>query len=118
MDHARLGSVLSFWQEWSSIDEAKAWVGTLIESREGLLRFLVAHTHEVRSYGIESYTYRSSWQTDLQGIERFVDPEQIESRLVGSVAETLEATQKEAVNAFRVALKRRREGKSGFSRDF
>jgi len=118
ISHPRLGSLLNFWQEWSSVDEAKVWVGSLVESHEGLVRFLVAFTHEVRSYGAESYTYRSSWQTDLQGIERFVTAEQIESRLAGLEPERLEGVQKEAIKAFHLALKRKREGKSGLSRDF
>ena len=111
VNHPRLGELLGFWQAWSSLEEVKEWVSKLAESPEGAMAFLVACTRESRSYGLESYTYQSSWQTDLAAVERFVAPELLESRLTNVNLERLEAKQKQAVTAFRKALKRKRDGK-------
>jgi len=119
--HSRLGELLGLWQAWSSLTEVKEWVGKLIDSREGLLSFLVACLLESRSYGLESYTVESHFRIQLEAVERFVAPEVIERKLVDLNVNDLEGKQKEAVQAFEKAMKRKREGKPPISlldRDF
>jgi predicted KAP-like P-loop ATPase len=107
----RLGELLSFWLEWSTDDEARNWVGALIESRDGLLSFLVSALREGRSYGLSRYGARSFWEVDLDGIEKLVALELIERKLAELRAEDLEGKQRQAVEAFQKAMKRKREGK-------
>jgi hypothetical protein len=107
----RLGELLGFWLAWSSGDEARNWVGTLIESRDGLLSFLVACLRETRSYGVARYSAPSTWSIDLAAIEKLVAPELIERKLVDVKIEELEPRQRLAVEAFREAMKGKREGK-------
>ena len=111
----RLGQLLGFWLAWSTGDEARNWVATLIESHYGLLSFLVASLRETRTYGVARYSARSSWCVDLEGIEKLVAPELIERKLAGVKTEELEAKPSQAVEAFRKAMKRKREGKPPMS---
>jgi hypothetical protein len=72
---------------------------------------LVASLRETRTYGVARYSARSSWSVDLEGIEKLVVPELIERKLVQVKTEELEAKPKQAVEAFREAMKHKREGK-------
>jgi hypothetical protein len=66
---------------------------------------------EGRSYGASRYVGRSFWETDLDGIARLADPELIERRLTELRTEDLRGKQKQAAEAFKKAMKRKREGK-------
>lgn len=70
---------------------------------------------ETQSHSVGSYAVRSSWRIDLQFVERFVSPELIESKLAASSQGDLQEREQEAVKAFHKAMKRKREGKQGFS---
>lgn len=107
----RLGQMLGFWLAWSTGDETRNWVATLIESHDGLLSILVASLRETKTYGVARYSARSSWSVDLEGIEKLVAPELIEGKLAGVKTEELETKPRQAVDAFREAMKRKREGK-------
>lgn len=107
----RLGQLLGFWLAWSTGDEARSWVARLIESHEGPLSILVASLRETRTYGVARYSARSSWSVDLEGIEKLVAPELIERKLAGVKTEELETKAGQALEAFREAMKRKREGK-------
>jgi len=107
----RFGELLSFWLAWSIGDEARNWVGTLIESRDGLLSFLVNALREGQSFGFSRYSARSFWDIDLNGIERLVALELIEGKLAELREKDLEGKQRLAVEAFQKAMKRKREGK-------
>lgn len=111
-EHARLGQLIGLWSEWSSPGEAQAWVKHLIDSRDGLLKFLVAFLRESRSYGHSRYVGRPVWDVDLTRIEKFVEPELIEQKLTEMRTRDLEGKQRQAVAAFQRAMKRKREGKS------
>jgi predicted KAP-like P-loop ATPase len=113
--HSRMGELLGLWQAWVSLDEVKEWVGKLIESREGVLSFLVACLQESKSYGLESYTVQSHFRIQLEAVERFVAPEIIERKLAELKIDGLEGKKKEAVQAFDKAMKRKREGKPPIS---
>jgi predicted KAP-like P-loop ATPase len=115
LKHPRLGELLGFWQAWSPSDEPKKWVRNLIDSPDGLISFLVACMHETRSQSLGSYTVRSKWRINLQYVEKFVAAELIEGKLAGLSKSELQEKQKEAVKAFHKAMKRKAEGKEGFS---
>jgi hypothetical protein len=51
----------------------------------------------------------------LQYVEKFVAAELIEGKLAGLSKSELQEKQKEAVKAFHKAMKRKAEGKEGFS---
>jgi hypothetical protein len=71
--------------------------------------------HETRSQSLGSYTVRSKWRINLQYVEKFVAAELIEGKLAGLSKSELQEKQKEAVKAFHKAMKRKAEGKEGFS---
>jgi len=113
--HSRLAQLLSLWQAWSSSEQPREWVHTLIDSPDGLLSFLVACLQETRSQSSGSYTVRSIWRIDLQFVEKFVASELVESKLADLSRKDLQEKEQEAVKAFHKAMKRKREGKQGFS---
>ena len=109
--HVRVWEILGFWLQWAQPDEARTWINTQIQSRDGLLSLLVAALREGRSYGASRYVGRSFWETDLDGIARLADTELIERRLTELRTEDLRGKQKQAAEAFKKAMKRKREGK-------
>ena len=116
LPNPKLADLLAFWQAWAQPDEAQSWVRGLVESRNGLLSFLVSCMRETKSYSLGSHAVRSTWRIDIQFVERFVEPELIEAKLAAFLSENLQETERVAVEAFLKALKRKRTGKPPFPR--
>jgi predicted KAP-like P-loop ATPase len=115
LDHPNLAELLGSWQAWSSSGEPREWARALIETPKGLLSFLFMCMRETRSQTLGSYTVRSKWRIDLQSVERFVPVEVVESEVASLSKRDLSEKEKEAVEAFHEAVKRKKEGKTGFS---
>jgi predicted KAP-like P-loop ATPase len=114
-DDPNLAELLGSWQAWSSSDEPREWVRNLIDTPTGLLSFLLMFMRETRSQSLGSYTVRSKWRIDLESVQRFVPVELVESKIAALRKEGLSEKQKEAIEAFADAMKRKQQGKTGFS---
>jgi len=113
--HSRLGALLSMWREWASPEEVRAWVQSLIETRAGLFAFLQSCLGQSISQSIGSYAARTRWRMDLDAVESFVSIDVVERKLEGIPVKELDEKQKVAEEAFRRAIKRKREGKTSRS---
>jgi predicted KAP-like P-loop ATPase len=98
--HSRLAQLLSLWQAWSSSDQPREWVRTLIDSPDGLLSFLVACLQETRSQSLGGYTVRSIWRIDLQFVGKFVTPELMEANLRVCLEKTFKRKNKKRSKPF------------------
>lgn len=112
VSHRNMLSILYCWDKWDSNEKPRQWVQRLVESNEGALSFLTACLSRSISYGIGDYVSREHWRINLTNIEDFVPVDTLKEKLAGLVLENLNDKQKQAVQAFRKAVKRRQEGKS------
>jgi predicted KAP-like P-loop ATPase len=103
--------ILYQWRGWTSPEEPRNWVTTLVESQDGLLSFLTAVLQRSMSHGVGDYVSREHWKINLQNLEDFVSVDVIEQKVNNLALETLGDKEQKAVQAFRKALRRRREGR-------
>ena len=115
LHHPNLAELLGSWQKWTSSEEPREWVRSLIDTPKGLLLFLLMCMRETRSQSLGSYTVRSKWQMDLQSVERFVPVDVVEIKVARLSTQDLSVKEKETVEAFHEAIKRKKEGKTSFS---
>jgi predicted KAP-like P-loop ATPase len=110
--HPRMLYILYRWKEWGADDEAEAWVSSVVLERDGLLNFLQATTHRVRSHTMGNYLAEDQNRVRLEDIESFVSADEI-LRLVDALDESgLTKGEARAVAAFRQALEGRAQGRS------
>lgn len=108
---ADLLSVLYRWQEWAGPDEPAKYCQSLIQSDEGLLRFLRALTVCARSHGMTDYVISQHWYMRRRDVEAFVPFDAIESRVNGLPGRmALSQEDERALRAFNEAAERRRAG--------
>lgn len=105
-----LGSILYQWQKWSSAEESKKWVATLIKSNKGLLAFLHAFMQPVRSVPNGSVVVRTVWRIRLSDIETFVAADIVEARAKELEHEPLSESDQQSLHALEHAFERRRRG--------
>lgn len=110
--HPKMLNILSCWREWGAPDEPRRWAESLIESRQGVLAFLVACLHRLQSHGMRDYVSREHWQINLKTVAEFVSPETLQKKVAELSLDDLSEKEKKAVEAFQNAIKRRQEGKS------
>ena len=104
------------WQKWSSGEEPKKWVTSLIESKEGLLAFLRAFVQPVRSHSIGSAVVRTIWRIRLSDIEPFVAADIVEAKAKGLEAGSLSESAQRSLHALELALEDRRRGIAEFEK--
>jgi predicted KAP-like P-loop ATPase len=110
--HPKMAAILYRWREWDSHDKPRQWVERLIESREGVLSFLTACLQRSTSHGMEDYVSEEHWEINLASVESFIPVDALEGKVEALPLEGLGDKEKKAVEAFKKAVKRRREGKS------
>jgi predicted KAP-like P-loop ATPase len=117
--HSQLASILYRWRDWASAEEPRVWVQTILQSDEDVLAFLVAFLQQSTSQTFGDHAVRSHWRIRLGGLEPFVEIDRLEQRIDRLKIRELSEKQKEAINQFRKAIKRRKQGKpdSDFLRD-
>ncbi len=108
--HPNMGVLLYPWKEWSSSDEPKKWVTSLIESQEGLLAFLRPFVQPIRSQPTGSAVVRTIWRIRLSEIKPFVDADIVEAKAKELEAESLNECDQRSLHALEQALERRRRG--------
>jgi len=77
---ALLANNLYRWLEWGEHDEVRSWAASIVESDEGLARFLSAFASKVRSQGMGDAVAEVTTQVDPKYVAHFVDPDDIIER--------------------------------------
>jgi predicted KAP-like P-loop ATPase len=117
--HSQLASILYRWRDWASIEEPRAWVQTLTQSDEGVLKLLVAFLQKSTSQTIGDHAATSRWRIRLDSLEPFIEIDSLEKRVNELELGDLSQEQSEAINQFRRAVSRKKQGKpdDGFLED-
>jgi predicted KAP-like P-loop ATPase len=104
-------AILYRWREWAGPDEPAQYCQVLIQSDEGLLRFLRALTVCARSSSLTDYVLTQHWYIRRRDLEAFVAFDAVESRVNG-LCEGVALSQEDerALKAFNEAAERRRAG--------
>jgi predicted KAP-like P-loop ATPase len=109
--HPKMAAILYRWRDWDSLEKPRQWVERLIESREGVLSFLVACLQRSSTHGMGDYVSEEHWEINLASIEKFVPVDILEEKVEALPLDGLDDKEKKAVDAFKKAVKRRRQGK-------
>ncbi len=104
--HPHLVSILYFWKRWIVPDSnsLKEVIETLLETEEGLVRFVAAFLAKSVSYGMGDYLGKINWRISLKHIEDFVPVKELELKVREIVSsdkyEKLTEQQKLALRTF------------------
>jgi predicted KAP-like P-loop ATPase len=109
--HPELASILYRWRDWASVEKPRAWIQTLIQSDEGVLAFLTAFLQQSTSQTIGDHAVRTHWRIRLSSLEPFAEIEQLEHRVNSIKVRQLSEEQSEAINQFRKAIQRKKQGR-------
>jgi predicted KAP-like P-loop ATPase len=106
-----LRSILGFWQENASQEEAARWVSEGVEDDGVLAKFLEAYLQTVRGAGLEDAVVRESDRLDPEWLRPYIDPDQLFERIKQLPQRiTLTPRQKRAVDQFLKEHELRRQG--------
>lgn len=105
-------SILYCWRDWGSVEETRKWVAQLLGTKDGLLRFLKACVQKSVSQGLTQHVGRVHWRMNLKVVEDFVLLSDLEPKVAEISLESLDEEESRAVQAFRKALERRKQGKA------
>ena len=109
-EHPRMLSILYRWKKWTTPEEPSAWVRKLTESDKGVVKFLIGSLGKSTSQASGDYIARVHWRIKLQTVEDFVPVALVEKKVQGISIDTLAEKEKQAVNAFQKALRRKEQG--------
>ncbi|MGH8736540.1 MAG: KAP family P-loop NTPase fold protein [Burkholderiales bacterium] len=111
MQRSDLAYILYRWRDWSSVGEARDWVKKLAGSPAGALVLVKAFTHRSISQGVGDHVARINVFVRYSELEVFVDLDAVDAE-IGKLNETkLQADDRQSIEAFRRAMKRKRAGK-------
>ncbi len=110
--HSKMQVILFRWQAWTAQEEPQTWVKQLVDSKDGLLQFLLAFVGESKSHGLGEYVYKTRRYIRITSIESFISSDVIAEKIKNIVIDELSEKEQEAVIAFKEAFKRKQEAKS------
>ena len=105
-----LGSILYRWRDWAGEAAARTFCEGVGETREGALALVTAFLLHSTSHGFGDHVGREHWFIRLSDLELFVPWETVEHSLEG-LDVALGLRERQAVETFRKAVERRRQGK-------
>ena len=98
-----LDILLYMWKEWGSIEDARAFVGRLLETDDGILVFLqgmmAPRTTSVGEYG---YAIRQGWHIPAEALSDFVSVELLNEsvqRVKAMLGDNISSLEQAAINA-------------------
>jgi hypothetical protein len=105
----QLAFLLAFWSRWGTSDEVRSWVLKLVDTRDGLFRFLRAMRCVTKAYS--GHIPQASYYMRYTDVESYIPASRIE-QLLREFGET-ELTKEETslINLFRDAVQRQLEGR-------
>ncbi|MGH2459691.1 MAG: KAP family NTPase [Chloroflexota bacterium] len=77
----RLAYVLSRWQEWGDVDEAREWVQRIISDDKGLAQILSKFLQKGSNRGVGNSVSETVYYLDPKWLEPFLDPDTIVERV-------------------------------------
>jgi predicted KAP-like P-loop ATPase len=107
-----LAMIMFRWRDWAGPEEPNAFASALVQRPGGAVQLLRGFALPVTVYGFDQSLPQESWQIRLSDVEHFVPIASVEDALKGIPPDSLGSQEIRAVEAFRRALQRRREGKS------
>lgn len=108
----KLGSILLSWAACGGLEKASDWVRRLIHNDAGLQLYLRAFLGQSIVHAVGDRVGRTYSQIDLDSLEKFVDPKEIERRIVAMQSSNLEQRDAAAVTTCQRAYRWRANGKS------
>lgn len=111
-DNPHLCNILWRWRDWAGPEPAREFGARLAQTPEGALKLAGAFVTHAVSSGLGDYVQSSHSFIGLGSIEAFVPWEQVARALEGLETTGLSEQQQEALQAFRKAVARRKEGKA------
>jgi len=100
--------VLYFWSELGSKKETQEFISLVIKTDDGLLTFLRRMTQNVKSFTSGDYMSTQGVTIKLDEIEKFVSIDLIERQVNTLNLTTLSSQDKEIIDVFNEALKKRK----------
>ena len=79
--HRNLHSILYRWDEWGNKEDVRKYVGSLIISNEGLVRFITTFSGYSTSQSMGDYVSRKNPQFYMKNLNLFINSEVIEPRV-------------------------------------
>ena len=107
-----LAHILYRWKDWGGDEEVRAWVGKLTASKEGAISFLTSFLYSSATQDVGDKVVKIKWYIKYSDIENFADLGKIETALKDVSLTSLPEKNRMAVEEFRKALKRKRDGKA------
>jgi len=80
-EHNHLLSILFLWHRWDVPEQSRKYVQSLVNTDEGLIRFIKHFLSDVRSHGMSDYVESVSWRISLDSVETFLDLNDVDKRL-------------------------------------
>jgi predicted KAP-like P-loop ATPase len=108
----KLGSILLSWAACGGLDKAKEWVAKIIHNDAGLRLYLRAFLVQSIVHGLSDRFGRAYWQIDLNSLERFVDPKEVEQRVMAMPTSDLAQWDALVLTTCQRAYRLRADGKS------
>ncbi len=112
LTHPHMMAILYRWREWGSSASAIQWAQIAIQSTDGAIAFLTSCVSRSTSQGIGDYIPKEHWRINLKMVEEFVSVDALEQGIAIVPLETQPEKAQKAIQAFKKAIKRHREGKS------
>lgn len=103
--------ILYRWKEWAREDEPRAFCQSFAATLEGAVRLVTGFLQRSTSHSMGDYIAREHRFIRLIDVETFVAWEVIEHSLEAVAIDSLAPRERTAVEAFREAVERRRQGK-------
>lgn len=108
-----LASLLFRWRDWAGQEPPAAFCAELINTSDGLLRFLKAFVNCSTSQGMSDHVAKLRWYIRRRDIETFSPFELVEAKVNALPAQlVLSEEDKRAVDQFKKTAERKRAGKS------
>lgn len=103
--------ILYRWREWAGDGPPREFADRLSQTSVGAVKLVSAFLTRSVSHGIEDYVGHERWYIRLPDVENFISWEELEGRLSAVEVDSLSEEDRRAVEAFREAVERRRQGK-------
>ncbi len=106
-----LRSILYRWKDWAGEAAPRALCQKIATTREGALALVTGFLLRSTSHGFGDHVGREHWFIRLGDLELFIPWETVERSLEGVEVEALGQRERTAIETFRKAARRRRQGK-------
>lgn len=108
--HEHLVSFLYRWKRWGDENKVIDWLKNQTKTGEGCITLLKGFVGKSSSQSMGDYVVKITTYIKLENIENFLEIAPIQEKLEGLDESKLDSEEKEALDAFRDALEKRKKG--------